>query len=232
MDIDKGKPNYYSIIPASVRYDNDLTPTAKLLYSEITALSNKTGICFARDKYFAEIYDVSDRVIRKYLKQLKEKNYIDIEYEYEGNTKKIKQRKLYIISMEQKFHIYGTKVPEDMEQKYHTYIDNNKYINNKKENLKRKVLDNNNLSLKIKESLIEWLNYKNYSYKELGLTKLISQVENYLKNYTEEELIDVIDKSIANNYQGIVFEKLNNKTKKTNYQPTMTKSDDGVFHIV
>lgn len=119
-----------------------------------------------------------------------------------------------------------------MEQKFHTYIDNNKYINNKKENLKRKVLDNNNLSLKIKDSLIEWLNYKNYNYKELGLTKLITQIQNHLRNHTEEELIEVIDISIANNYQGIVFEKLYNKPKKTNYQPTMTKSDDGVFHIV
>lgn len=231
MNNDTEKPNYYSIIPSIVRYDTDLTPTAKLLYSEITALSNKTGICFARDKYFADIYDVSDRVIRKYLKQLKDKKYIEIEYEYEGNTKKIKQRKISIISMEQKFHIYGTNVPEDMEQKFHTYIDNNKYINNKKENLKRKVLDNDNLSLKIKDSLIEWLNYKNYNYKELGLTKLITQIQNHLRNHTEEELIEVIDISIANNYQGIVFEKLYNKPKKTKYQPTVTKSDDGVFHI-
>lgn len=111
MNNDTEKPNYYSIIPSIVRYDADLTPTAKLLYSEITALSNKTGICFARDKYFADIYDVSDRVIRKYLKLLKDKQYIEIEYEYEGNTKKIKQRKISIISMEQKFHIYGTNVP-------------------------------------------------------------------------------------------------------------------------
>ena len=47
------KPNYYSILPAIVRYDPDLTPTAKLLYSEITSLVNKTGICWASDKYFA-----------------------------------------------------------------------------------------------------------------------------------------------------------------------------------
>ena len=228
MNNEKEKPNYYSIIPASVRYDTDLTPTAKLLYSEITSLSNKTGICFASDKYFADLYDVSDRVIRKYLKQLKEKKYLEIEYEYEGNTKEIKQRKIKIVCMEQIFHTYGTNVPRGMEQKF---LDNNKYINNKKENLKRKVLDNNTLSLKIKDSLIEWLNYKNYNYKELGLTKLITQVQNHLKNHTEEELIDVIDISIANNYQGIVFEKLYNKPKKTNYQPTMTKSDDGVFHI-
>lgn len=68
------RPNYYSILPAIVRYDSDLTDKAKLLYSEITSLVNKTGICWASDKYFAYLYNVSDRVIRKYLKQLKEKN--------------------------------------------------------------------------------------------------------------------------------------------------------------
>ena len=36
----KEKPRYYAIIPANVRY-SDLKPNAKLLYGEITALSNK-----------------------------------------------------------------------------------------------------------------------------------------------------------------------------------------------
>lgn len=228
MNIDKEQPVYYSVIPANVRYDADLKPTTKLLYSEITVLTNKTGICFASDKYFAKLYGVSDRVIRSYLKQLKEKKYIEIEYEYENNSKEIKQRKIKIVGMEQTFHTYGTNVPRGMEQ---TFQDNN-INNNNKEKLKKKILENNNLSTKIKDSLLEWLNYKNYSYKDLGLSKLISQVENALVNNTEEELIEVIDNSIANNYQGIVFDKLKTKPKASRYKPTITKSEDGVFHLV
>ena len=34
------KPNYYAVLPAIVRYDNDLKPNEKLLYAEIVALSN------------------------------------------------------------------------------------------------------------------------------------------------------------------------------------------------
>ena len=35
--------SYYAVIPANIRYDDDLTPNAKLMYGEITALSNEQG---------------------------------------------------------------------------------------------------------------------------------------------------------------------------------------------
>ena len=47
------KPNYYAIIPAEVRYNEKLTANSKLLFGEITALTNKTGVCWANNKYFA-----------------------------------------------------------------------------------------------------------------------------------------------------------------------------------
>ena len=47
--------NYYAIIPSTVRYDPDLKPSEKLLYGEITSLTNKMGYCFATNKYFADL---------------------------------------------------------------------------------------------------------------------------------------------------------------------------------
>lgn len=38
------KPGYYAIIPADVRYNEQLPPNAKLLYGEITALTTQQGL--------------------------------------------------------------------------------------------------------------------------------------------------------------------------------------------
>ncbi len=57
-------PNYWAILPANVRYDKELAANEKILYAEITALSNKYGFCFAKNKYFAELYGVKERAGR------------------------------------------------------------------------------------------------------------------------------------------------------------------------
>ena len=72
------KPNYYGILPAKVRYDKNLSGMAKLLYCEITALSNATGVCFASNKYFAELYDIEPRHVQRIIKQLKDTGYITV----------------------------------------------------------------------------------------------------------------------------------------------------------
>ena len=86
------QPNYYSILTASVRYDKDLTPNAKLLYSEITALSNKTGACWASNGYFAELYNVSKITISRWVNQLAKKGFINVTMQYIPNTKQVDKR--------------------------------------------------------------------------------------------------------------------------------------------
>ena len=90
------KPSYYAIIPAKVRYDKRLNSTAKLLYGEITCLATKEGYCWATNKYFSELYDVSDDTIRRYLTQLEEAGYIRRVMIYKENSKEILERRIYI----------------------------------------------------------------------------------------------------------------------------------------
>jgi hypothetical protein len=74
----ENKPNYYANIPANVRYDKDLTASAKLLYGEITALCNSEGYCWAGNPYFAELYGMSTRNISRLISQLNNKGYIKV----------------------------------------------------------------------------------------------------------------------------------------------------------
>lgn len=91
------KPNYYAIIPADVRYDNELKDKAKLLYGEITSLSDKYGYCYASNKYFAELYGVTVTTISLLIKNLVEKGYIESEIKYKEGSKEILNRYLKII---------------------------------------------------------------------------------------------------------------------------------------
>ena len=90
------KPTYYAIIPAMIRYDKDLKPNEKLLYGEITALTNKTGVCFASNKYFSSLYEVDERTVRKWIKNLREKGYIKTINQINKETKEIKRRAIVI----------------------------------------------------------------------------------------------------------------------------------------
>ena len=91
------KPSYYSILPAEVRYDTNLTANAKLLYSEITALTNATGYCYATNGYFASLYGKSKVTISKWIRELAENNYIQIEFTYREGTKEIDHRYITIL---------------------------------------------------------------------------------------------------------------------------------------
>ena len=84
------KPNYYAIIPAKVRYSS-LKPNAKLLYGEITALSNKLGYCYASNNYFAELYGVSKNTVSRWLSDLKKLGFITIEIQRNEKKEIIKR---------------------------------------------------------------------------------------------------------------------------------------------
>ena len=90
------KRGYYSILPASIRYDKNLNSSTKLFYAELTALVNEKGYCWASNGYFAELYDVTKQTISTWVKLLKEKGYIRIQFEYYEGTKNIKRRLIFI----------------------------------------------------------------------------------------------------------------------------------------
>ena len=91
------KPAYYAIIPATVRYDQRLTPNAKLLFGEITALCHQEGYCWAGNQYFADLYDVSKTSISTWIGNLKDAGHITVEMNYKEGSKHILNRYIRIL---------------------------------------------------------------------------------------------------------------------------------------
>lgn len=125
-------PNYYAIIPAEVRYDKDLSSTAKLLYAEITSLCSKSGECWASNEYFSNLYSTSERTISRLLKLLKDKNYISIELIYKSKSKEIEKRaiKLANVGIDKNVEGYRQKCQEGIDKNVFYPIDKNVQENN------------------------------------------------------------------------------------------------------
>lgn len=124
--------SYYAIIPANVRYDEDLTPNAKLLYGEITALCNEKGYCWASNDYFAVLYRTSNRTISRWIQQLINKGYITSKLIYREGTKEVERRYIYIgeTGGDKNVTTYRQKCHEGIDKNVTTPIDKNVQDNN------------------------------------------------------------------------------------------------------
>ena len=103
----------YSMIPDEVLHDNELKPITRLLYADICSLSNLEGYCFAMNRYFAKLYDKSLNTIIGSLKELKEKDYIKVEYTYKKDSKEIEMRKITPLIKSQDIIVNNFKYPHN-----------------------------------------------------------------------------------------------------------------------
>lgn len=178
----ENKASYYAIIPANVRYDSELIPSAKLLYGEITALCNKEGYCWASDDYFSVLYGVSKRTVQDWLKSLEKNNYIKRIVKYKEGTKQIEKRMIFL-GGEENFSTYGRKLQYPMEENFSTpteeiCVDNNTSFNNTVNNTSNKDILSGKAEPRIPfKEIIDYLNektgsrYKHTSKKTQSLIK-------------------------------------------------------------
>jgi uncharacterized phage protein (TIGR02220 family) len=95
-------PNYYTVTPASVRYDPELTDFQIKLYGEIICHTQSQGFCWATNQYFADIYNkirnnkkpLSKRTIRVAISNLEERGHLYVVQTCCPNCK-TKERKIY-----------------------------------------------------------------------------------------------------------------------------------------
>jgi DNA-binding MarR family transcriptional regulator len=138
----ENKKSYYAVIPATVRYDKRLKPLARLLYGELTALSNEKGYCWASNKYFAELYEVTSETVSRWISQLAEYGYIRLSISRAG--KMIVERKIYLSQglIDEKINTSCQKDQEVIDEKINTPIDKKVKENNTDNN----TTENNTLN--------------------------------------------------------------------------------------
>lgn len=191
------KPNYFAVIPAEVRYDKNLKDKAKLLYGEIVALSNKDGVCYASNKYFADLYDITITTVSLLIKDLIDNEYLESEFSYKENSKEIEHRYLKIIKGGYLKNIKGG-IKENLKG-------NNTSINNT--SINNRQLDNIEV-YSIYENEIGSLSPRQYEL-----------LENYRKELSDELIIRAIEITKDNNacsfnYLKAILEEWKNKGYK------------------
>lgn len=194
----KENKNYYTIIPSAVRYDKRLKPLSKLIYGEITALTNDKGYCWANNNYFAEIYSVSKDTISRAVRQLEEYNYIKCIYDKTKQNNE--KRKIYIKkSVSAKKSIRCSKNSTDGIDK--KVEDNNKdnNLNNKdNESYNKKDLDKinktdniNSLSNSFDSFVNELIN--TFNFLTGSKASKLYQVHSFKTKYKQQEIKSIFD---------------------------------------
>ena len=201
----KEKPNYYAILSAEVRYDNRLRPNVKLLYAEITALCNMNRICFASNKYFAELYNKSKGAISGWISELVKYGYIEVEYSYKEGSKEIEHRYIKIMK--------GGVIEKISPPLKKTLKNNNTNTNNNItysniDKLKQDVNNFDTIDQHKKEFLEYWLetNSKGKTKYEMQKTwdtnrRLKTWIKNY-NNWYEKNNISKIDSQLNEYLKG------------------------------
>lgn len=131
------RPSFYAVIPANVRYDKRLTPNAKLLYGEITALCNEKGFCWASNDYFANLYCVSKTSISAWIAQLAKSKYITIQMVYKEGSKEILNRYIRLFEYPIQENL-NTPIQENLKDNITVF---NNTSNNTKEKTQNKTQD-------------------------------------------------------------------------------------------
>lgn len=85
------------------------------------------------------------------------------------------------------------------------------------------------LSDLLKAKMSEWVKYKverKEPYKEQGMKSLLRQVENKAQQYGDEAICNLIDECMANNWKGIIFDRLLSKKPASSGYKRQTKADE------
>lgn len=76
---DKDLTLYFSVLPSEIRYDDRLTSTAKLIYSDLFLLTkiDERDYCEVSNKELSDLYNISSVAVDSCIKALEKYGYIE-----------------------------------------------------------------------------------------------------------------------------------------------------------
>lgn len=212
-------------IPREIWLDKNLSWSEKLLLVELDSLSTLEKGCFATNEYFGSFFNLSKDRISKLITSLKKKGYIETELIYKKGSKEVDKRLITTRG-------YRLKCLEGIGKNNCTPIGENDYtpIGENNEDINTSIINTKDISTinktgilfeiqsleigeELKTKLMEFFNFRKEIKKPIktmaSINKLVSSVG---KSFIDEaDLMECIDNSIMNGYQGV----FPNKNKKT-----------------
>lgn len=200
--------SYYAIIPATVRYDNRLKAAEKLLYGEVTALANKCGYCYAQNRYFAKLYDVSIETISRWFSNLQKYGYIQIEI-VKNENKEIISRNIYISDLP---YLQKNQYPYPQKNQYPYYQENQEGIDEK--------IKENNINYNIDDLFYYTIN------DHSKIPKDFYEILNNLEFIYTEEILSTFKKDKIQELKEIIYTLYNLYLSKFSYLISIFKRDE------
>jgi hypothetical protein len=180
-------------------------------------------------QYLVDWTSATKQGIMKNLKSLLDKGYIAKEEKYVNGVK-------FCEYYSTKFTGVCNTVAQGMQHSLtggiKQSLPNNKDTDNKSNNNRiTSILAEYNLSDPVREKVLEFINYRKQIKKpyktDQGLRSMMKLVESKEQEYGSSAVMEVIDRSIQNEWQGLFFEKLDARKK-----PSKGKDLDSFYQMV
>lgn len=197
-------------IPKEIWITDELSLQEKVILVEIDSLDDEDKGCYASNKYFADFFKLTNGRVSQIIKQLQQKGYLEIKYNYKG--KEITERLI---------RVKRPPYPQVF-NKLNTYLENDDrgikfskegYLENAKDNnIDTNNINNNNKEINKErkediELVIRALNITlraNYKYTSQNTIKHINA--RFEEGYTLDDFFNVIDYKY-NEWYGTDMEK-------------------------
>ena len=231
LELDGIFKNGYGFIAKSVMQDNQLSLQAKGLYGYLCSYSGKGKDVFPSRKKMCFDLNISNDTLGKYLKELKESNYIQIiQSKSDGRF----SNNIYKINL--KLPCAKILDTENLDTNNNN-INNNKLINKKEKKEKSKtdidlVIAESNYSDDLKNMIYEFIKMRKTIKKPMttiAVKRLINKLDKLSND--EKEKIFILDKSIFNSWQDIYplksedKEEIKDKHEEYEHELTYTADD-------